>query len=154
MTATSTTITGIDRSKLSESRYYYAAVRAKNSSGASAWTRVYNTSDFPGDITGLTAQRVSGTITLTWTVPDDYNAPLTRYDVLCSTDSKTTWSHCPGSPFTPTGRAGSTYTATLAIGSSNDSTAYDIGVRAVGRAGDDVVASPWQDIEVPALSSG
>lgn len=75
VTATSTTITGIDRSKLSESRYYYAAVRAKNSAGASAWTRAYNTSDFPGDITGLTAQRVSGTITLTWTVPDDYNAP-------------------------------------------------------------------------------
>ena len=68
---------------------------------------------------------------LSWTVPNDGGAAITRYEAECSTDNASTWSSCD-SNIEPSGAEGSVFTTT--IEDVDNGAYYTVRVRAVNAA--------------------
>ena len=136
---------------IGDDRAYLYAVRAKNASGASEWTRYTAWPAEPHRIASISATRSASEITLSWTVPAANGGyPIKRMDVQCrtSSDGGTTWSswfHC-GDQSTLNPSAGSTFTTAVDSQDSYDSTlTYQARARGVTELG---FSGQWRESAV------
>ena len=136
---------------IGDDRAYLYAVRAKNASGASEWTRYTAWPAEPHRIASISATRSASEITLSWTVPAANGGyPIKRMDVQCrtSSDGGTTWSswfHC-GDQSTLNPSAGSTFTTAVDSQDSYDSTlTYQARARGITELG---FSGQWRESAV------
>ena len=136
---------------IGDDRSYMFAVRAKNASGASEWTRYTAWPAEPHRIASISATRSASEITLSWTVPAANGGyPIKRMDVQCrtSSDGGTTWSswfHC-GDQSTLNPTAGSTFTTAVDSQDSYDSTlTYQARARGITELG---FSGQWRESAV------
>ena len=115
---TDTTCNG---SALSNGTIYYYEVTAVNVGGESQASTQVSAATLPGSPTGVTATPGNGQVSLSWSPPTpNGNAPITGYNVYCSTSSGTQGAKVNTTPVT------SPYTDTTCNGSpvSNGQTYY------------------------------
>lgn len=136
-------------SALSNGTIYYYEVTATNSVGDSAASNQASGTTVPGTPAGVTATGQFGQVSLSWNAPANGDAPITGYNVYCSTTAGPKGTAVNVAPVT------SPYTDTMCNGSAlSNGTNYYYEITAVNAGGESQPTAQVSTATLPGAPTG